>query len=303
MKKGTRDAKIQMIPIERINILNPRVRNKKIFSDITDNIAEVGLKRPITVTRCQSGADGKDYDLVCGQGRLEAFIECGQVEIPAIIIDVNEEQALIMSLVENLARRQHRAMDLLQCLEIMKKKGHDPKTISAKTGLSVEYVSAILGLLAKGEERLIAAVESGKIPLSVAVSISQSTGDDQRILQDAYEKKFLRGKKLLAAQKLLEIRRRQGKSLRSNRPSRATSGKGEKVSAEDLLRVYQKEVDRKRSLTRKAEQVNNSLLFVIAALRQLLQEDHFNVLLRAEGLSTMPKQLVTLIDEKGKAHG
>lgn len=302
MSKGTRAAKIQMIPIDQINILNPRVRSKKIFTEITDNIAQVGLKRPITVTRSQSRTEGKDYDLVCGQGRLEAFIDCHQSEIPAIIIDVNEEQALIMSLVENLARRQHRALDLLQGLEIMKKQGHDQKAIAEKTGLSTEYVSAILNLLERGEERLIAAVESGKIPLSMAVSIAQSTGNDQHILQEAYEKNLLRGKKLLLARHLLEVRRSQGKSLRGGRGNRK-GGKNPNPTAQDLLKVYQKDVDRKRSLTRKAEQVNNRLLFVTEALRQLLCEDHFNTLLRAEGLSTMPKQLMTLLDEKGRAHG
>ena len=40
-----------MIPIERITVVNPRARNKKIFKEIISNIAEIGLKKPITVTR------------------------------------------------------------------------------------------------------------------------------------------------------------------------------------------------------------------------------------------------------------
>ena len=36
--------------------------------------------------------DGKEYDLVCGQGRLEAYIANNQTEIPAIIIDADEEE-------------------------------------------------------------------------------------------------------------------------------------------------------------------------------------------------------------------
>jgi len=42
---------IELIPIERITVINPRVRNKKIFKEIVSNIAELGLKRPVTVTR------------------------------------------------------------------------------------------------------------------------------------------------------------------------------------------------------------------------------------------------------------
>ena len=71
--KGKRASEIKMIPVDRINILNPRVRNQKVFHDIAINMTRVGLKRPITVTACRSGAEGKDYDLICGQGRIEGW--------------------------------------------------------------------------------------------------------------------------------------------------------------------------------------------------------------------------------------
>ena len=61
----------ELIPIDRITVVNPRVRNRKAFEEIVENIAELGLKRPITVAERES-ADGPRYDLVCGQGRLEA---------------------------------------------------------------------------------------------------------------------------------------------------------------------------------------------------------------------------------------
>jgi ParB family chromosome partitioning protein len=81
---------VQMIPVNQINVLNPRSRNKFIFQSIVSNISNLGLKRPITVALRAEPSDGKTYDgktydLVCGQGRLEAFITLGQVEIPAIV--------------------------------------------------------------------------------------------------------------------------------------------------------------------------------------------------------------------------
>ena len=63
---------VQMIPIDCLTVVNPRVRNKKVFKEITENISEIGLKKPITVARRDS-PEGTRYDLVCGQGRLEAF--------------------------------------------------------------------------------------------------------------------------------------------------------------------------------------------------------------------------------------
>jgi ParB family chromosome partitioning protein len=35
--------------MDRITVVNPRVRNRKAFEEIVQNIAELGLKRPITV--------------------------------------------------------------------------------------------------------------------------------------------------------------------------------------------------------------------------------------------------------------
>lgn len=300
--KGKRNSEIKLIPIDKINILNPRVRNQKVFLDIATNMTQVGLKRPITVTPSRSGAEGKDYDLICGQGRIEAFMACGQVEIPAIIIDASEEQALIMSLVENLARRQHRAADLLQGVEILQKKGYDAVQIAEKTGLSLEYVQGVLNLMSRGEERLLSAVEAGHMPIALAIRVAENPQDEQKALHEAYESKQLRGNRLLLAKKLMDTRRRRGKNFQDEtRRNRIKSEKA--ISAQDVLKVYQKEVDRKRLLTRKADAVSNRLLFVTEAMRELLEDDHFSTLLRAEGLTTLPKPLAGLMDEKGKRNG
>ena len=212
---------VQMIPIDRINILNPRVRNQKLFAEFRGNISKVGLKRPITVTPCHSGAEGKDYDLVCGQGRIEAFMACGQTHIPALVVDASEQDALVMSLVENMARRKHRAMELYHGIELLVQQGYDSQAISKKTGLSHEYTSAVINLLKRGEERLLAAVEAGHMPISLAIRISENPEDEQRALQEAYESKQLRGNRLLHARRLIEIRRRSGKQNRSGPRSAA----------------------------------------------------------------------------------
>ena len=123
MKRSQEAQAVEMIPVDRITVINPRVRNKKIFKEIIANIGELGLKKPITVTR-RGDADGPRYDLVCGQGRLEAYQALGQPEIPALVVDADTEDCLIMSLVENLARRQHRAIDLLHDIEGLKGRGY-----------------------------------------------------------------------------------------------------------------------------------------------------------------------------------
>lgn len=44
-------------------------------------------------------------------------------------------------------------------------------------------------------------------------------------------------------------------------------------------------------MVKKAEFAQHKLLFVVSALKQLMSDEHFMTLLRAEGLDTMPKQL------------
>ena len=289
---------IEMIAIEDINILNPRVRNKRIFQTITENITRVGLKRPITVT--QSSSSEKPYDLVCGQGRIEAFEAHEQTHIPALVIEASEEEALIMSLVENLARRQHRSIDLLQGIEALQQKGYKATEIAKKTGLSDKYIYAVLDLLKRGEQRLLAAVESGHIPLTVAMSIATSSGSGQEALQEAYEKKQLRGKKLLVAKNLIEKRQRLGKGMAATaeeRNSKSSSAGSGIVTSGDVMEVYQREVDRKSLLTRKASLVSHRLLFIKQSLRRIYEEEYFMTLLKAEGLETLPKPVSELLGE------
>ena len=191
--------RIEWIPIERITVVNPRLRNKRVFREIVANIAQIGLKRPVTVTR-RAEADGPFYDLVCGQGRLEAYQELGQKEVPALVVSADTEDCLIASLVENCARRQHKAIDLLQDIGGMKARGYSETEIARKTGLSYDYVHGVARLLEKGEQRLLVAVESKTLPISVAIEIAEA--DDhgvQRALHEADENGLLKGKKLMAA--------------------------------------------------------------------------------------------------------
>ena len=229
-----KEPPIKMIAINQINILNPRVRNQKIFHSMAESIRDVGLKRPITL-RQGSAAKDKDYDLICGQGRMEAFMQMGKKAIPAIVIDASEEQALIRSLVENLARRQHRTMDLLQGVEILKSQGYDNKAIAAKTGLSQDYINSVLFLLEHGEQRLLTAVEAGMMPITVAVKIAESPNDDvQLALQDAYDRNLLRGNKLIEAKKLLEKRKRFGKASHGGGHGKHQNRGSEQITAREV---------------------------------------------------------------------
>jgi ParB family chromosome partitioning protein len=288
--------KIEAILIELIDVVNPRARSRRVFQEIVESIAKVGLKRPITVARRQTNG-GVRYDLVCGQGRLEAFRELGQAAIPAAVVDAEGEDCLVMGLVENVARRQHQALHILHDIDGMRGRGHSEADIARKTGLSLEYVRGVLRLITKGETRLLQATESGQIPVSVAVQIADAEeGETQHVLQEAYERKLLRGHSLLAAKRLVERRKRGGKQ-----PKTRDRPRGRPLSVDTLIRTYQQDVDKKRSIVRRAETVRNRLLFITEALRTLYSDDAFVNLVRAEGLYTLPRGLSERIHGDGFA--
>ena len=283
-------TEVSLVPTDRIRVLNPRVRNPRTFADMVENIAKIGLKRPITVTR-RTDTDPQEYDLVCGQGRLEAFIQLKQKAIPAIVIDADESDCLVMSLVENCARRQHRPIDLMREIGTLRERGYNDRQIGDKIGVSPDYVGMIAGLLERGEERLVTAVETGLLPLNLAIDISKTDAEGaQRALMDAYTQKKLRGKKLAAARRLIEQREARGKKMHPKAYGRDSRNR-RPLTSEALVRAYQKEADRQKLLIKKAELTQGRLLFICQAFRTLLEDDHFVTLLRAEGLETMPSYL------------
>jgi ParB family chromosome partitioning protein len=280
---------LKMIPVDEIAVLNPRERNGRVFEEIVTNIKAIGLKKPITVTPREGLEDGKRFLLICGEGRLKAFKAIGHPKIPALVVSVSDEDAFIMSLAENIARRQYRALELLAGIDRLREQGYDQKEIAEKTGLSIDYVKGILVLLRSGEERLIVAVEQGRVPLNVAIMIAKAGSDDSAIqtaLQEAYESGKLRGNQLIHARRIIERRRTLGRSI-ARRPAR----KATTVTSISLVRNYQREVDRQKLIIKKAEFAQQRLLFIVEAMRQLLADEHFTNLLRAEGLDTLPKHL------------
>jgi ParB family transcriptional regulator, chromosome partitioning protein len=280
---------LRMIPVDRIEVLNHRERNSRIFEEIADNIKTIGLKKPITVAP-RAAADGQDsYLLVCGEGRLKAFKALGQTRIPALVVEVTDEDAFIMSLTENIARRHCRPLELLTSISTLRDQGYDKKAIARKTGLTAEYIQGILNLLRNGEERLLIAVHKGQIPLNTALSIVGAGNDDKAVqaaLQDAYELGDLRGRQLIRARRLIERRLTLGRSIRRGTPRKRTE-----VTSLSLVRTYQKEVERQRLLVRKAEFTQQRLLFISSALRELFADENFTNLMRAEGLESLPKYL------------
>jgi ParB family chromosome partitioning protein len=293
---------VSMVPIARIEVLNSRDRNMKVFEEIVESIQLIGLKKPITVAE-RAGEDGQPkYLLVCGEGRLNAFRILGETHIPALVVDVSDEDAFIMSLAENIARRGYRPLEILADIELLRERGYTADVIIQKTGLSPKYVRDIVFLLEQGEERLIEGVQRGSIPLTTALEIARASANDPQnangeggesnlgdLLQEAYENGQLKGRQIIEAKRLIEKRQELGPSSPNAAQIKPPT------SSYSLVRTYQKEVERQRKMVLKAEHAHQRLLLVVQGLKKLFADENFVTLLRAEGLDTLPKYLAERI--------
>ncbi len=279
---------VKMVPIDRIRILNPRPRDKKKFELIVQSIRNLGLKKPIQVSlRSETEGGEVGYDLVCGQGRMEAFIALGHKEIPAVIVDVSKEERLLRSLVENMARRQPLPLALMNEIERLKELGYTNVEIGEKLDIAGSTVGGYLALKQAGEERLLDAAVRGSIPLSIAMEIAKAdTPEMQRELLKAYEDKQLNYASIRTVKRLLDLRRFVGKQREVN----LRAGK-HRTSAESLVNAFKRESQRQKLLVRKARVCEATLLVVVTAFGKLLGDENFVTLLRAEGLAEMPKYL------------
>jgi len=287
------NEEVQFVPINRIRIINPRHRDRKKFELIVQSIRALGLKKPIQVSR-RSAEEGAEpgYDLVCGQGRIEAFQALGFTEMPAIIVEVSKEDRLLRSLVENMARRFVPPLDLIREIDRLKSLGYSNVQIAEKLDISDTTVSGLIALNGAGEERLMEAAIKGKIPLGVAIDIAKTDSiDTQRELLKAYESKQLNQMSIRTVKRLIEQRRFFGKHRRSigRHPKKG------RTSAEGLVSSFRREQQRQRMLVRKAKICEERLLFIVTAFRKLLADENFVNLLRAETLASLPKQLAVRV--------
>ena len=278
---------IVSVPIARVRVANPRARSRKVFAGLVESIATVGLKRPITVAETEPDGEGPRYDLVCGQGRMEAFTALGETSIPALVVRADEADRYLMSLVENLARRKHSNRDLLTAFRVLEDRGYKPAEIAAKTGLDPYYVSCILQLLKGGEERLIGAVEKGWLPITMAADIAKAgEADVQVAMMQAYETGVLKGEQLMKVRRLID--RRQALGNRYGKWRR----KGDRpMTPSRLAQTFQAEVRRQQLVVRKVEAAEQRLLFVVTAFKRILADEHFRTLMRAESILDVPKPL------------
>jgi ParB family chromosome partitioning protein len=276
----------EMIQIDKVLVANPRSRNQVKFRELVASIEAVGLKRPILVNNHASPGGAFQYELVCGQGRLEACTVLGKTTIAAFVTDVTREQLYLMSLVENIARRPPSNRALLLEFRSLIERGYKAEQIAQKLGIDKSHAYGIAQLLKQGENVLIEAVDAGRIPIRIAIIISTGTNEEvQAALIEAYEKEGFRGPKLASARRIVAMR------LARDRGAGKTSAGQRKLTAKVLIEEYEGHVQRQRSAVARLKAVSHRLMILSTAMKRLLQDENFVTLLRAESIHDMPSRL------------
>lgn len=292
------EDQVIMIPLDRIRVVNPRCRDRRRFEKIIESIRNLGLKKPIQVSK-RAGArdgDGPAYDLVCGQGRLEAFQSLGYLEIPAVIVEATKDDRLLMSLVENMARRAPSPRDLIDEIERLKRAGYTNVAIGRKLDIADTTVSGLLTLSNAGEERLLIEAIKGTIPLGVAIDIAKADGEDaQRELLAAYQAGKLNQVGIRTVRRLMAQRNFLGKRVTCDSHTRKKTW----TTADGLVNALKKETQRQRLLVRKAKLCEAHLMLSVTAFRRLVADEDFTNLLHAEGLQSMPAFLAGRLEIEG----
>lgn len=161
------------------------------LSELADSIRAHGILQPLSVRRKGGGR----YELIAGERRLRAAMICGLEQVPCLVLEVSRESSCLLSLIENLQRRdldfweEAKALERLTTVyglsqeEAAAKVGKSQSAVANKLrllrleepvtaalhryGLTERHARALLRL-GDGEERLQAAEHMGRLGLNVA---------------------------------------------------------------------------------------------------------------------------------------
>lgn len=266
------------VPLDQVKVINSRNRDKEQFDMNVESIGNVGLMKPIRVNDKFLHSTGF-YELICGEGRLLAHQQLGKKSVTAEVVTCTRKEALLQSLIENIARTKPGSMDFARELKRLRDEGCDFKQVAKIACKSEEYVRSIIRLVEQGEERLIHGVETGIFPLKFAMQVA-STDDSQiqGVLMDAFADGLVTTLNFGQARRIIATRARTSK--RSSASRDYTVGQLQQDIAE-TTRV-------KTSFVREAKSKENRFMALLSGINALFLDMRFVELLVKCKLDTRP---------------
>ena len=98
------------LPISQVESYSAQPRklfDEDALAELADSIREHGVIQPLTVRKLSSGY----YQIIAGERRWRAARMAGLTEIPAVVIEADDQKAAELALVENLQREDLNPME------------------------------------------------------------------------------------------------------------------------------------------------------------------------------------------------
>ncbi len=253
------------VPIKNVKVINSRNRDKDQFDMNVESIESVGLMKPIRVNDKFLESTGH-YELICGEGRLLAHQQLGKSHVMAEVVTCTRKEALLQSLIENIARTKPGSMDFARELKRLHDEGLEYKQISKIACKSEEYIRSYIRLVEQGEERLIQGVESGIFPIKFAIQVA-STEDSQiqGVLMDAFAEGLVTTNNFGQARRIIAARAKTSK--------RSTASRDYTVN--QLQHDIAETTRVKTSFVREAKSKENRFMTLLAGVKHALSRPCF----------------------------
>lgn len=279
-----KDRRYEMIPLDKIKVVNSRLRDEKQFQMNVQSIDAVGLFKPILVND-KFLPSTEFYELICGEGRLLAHGRLKATEIKAEVMTCTRKEAHLLSLIENLARSRPGSMEFARALKQMHDQGWSFKDIAKVACRSEEYIKMYITLVVNGEDRLIRGVEQDVFPITFAMLVAQTDDANiQHVLMDAFDQKIVNCQNFARARAIIN-----GRFDGRNRKAGPSGTANYTVKA--LVTDIASATKAKDSYVREVKEKENRLFALLEGLGQLWNAPAMMDLLRAEGLGERPELL------------
>ena len=139
----------KMVPLSSIE-LDPG-QPRSLMGDLTElaaSIREKGILEPILVRRPEEEGNSASYRIISGERRYRAAREAGLFEVPVIEMDVTEQEALEIALIENLQRKDLTPFEEAEGYRSLAEQyGYTHEQIADSVGKSRTVVTEALSLL------------------------------------------------------------------------------------------------------------------------------------------------------------
>ncbi len=126
---------------------NPRRRfSDEDLEELCNSIREKGVIQPILVRPMQQGGAG--FEIIAGERRWRAAREAGLAEVPVLVVEVGDREALELAIIENVQRTDLNAIEEARGYERLAREFHYSHTDLARIiGKSRSHVANMLRLL------------------------------------------------------------------------------------------------------------------------------------------------------------